>query len=70
LALAPANDAQVLPLGAFEVFEVLFQGHFVELEQKLRGGGRIVPADFVDQLTFVHGRFTFQGATYDARVDV
>lgn len=69
LALGPADDAEVFALGAFEVVEVLLKGGFVELEQKLRGGGRIVPADLIDELTFVHGRLTFRGATNGAQVN-
>ena len=52
--------------GGFEVFEVLPQRSFVKLREELRLDGDVIAADIVDELTFIHGRFTFEKRAEDA----
>ena len=54
-AAYPVGNAQLLLSGAFQMIEILPQRRRVKLRQKLRLGGGIESADFVDELTFVHG---------------
>jgi hypothetical protein len=56
----PGGDAGVALLGGFEMLEILPQGGVVKLGEKVGRDGRIVFADVVDQLTFVHGGNTFK----------
>src|SRR5688572_26208358 len=70
LAAHPAGDLGVLALGALEVLEVLLERAFVELREELRLHAEVKPADVVDQLTFIHGGFTFNSWPRSARADV
>jgi hypothetical protein len=49
----------VLALRLLEVIEVLLQRRIVELGQELGLDRDVDPADVVDELTFIHGVFTF-----------
>jgi hypothetical protein len=60
LSANPAGDANSLLLGALQVLQILFERLLVELCQKARFDGGIEPTDVIDELTFVHGVFTFQ----------
>jgi len=42
------------------MLEVLLKGRFVELCEELGLDGRVEAADVVDQLTFIHDRFTLR----------
>jgi hypothetical protein len=55
----PRRDSRVLFVSPFEMIEILLQGRFVELRQKLRRHRGVVPADIIDKLTFVHCSLTF-----------
>ena len=61
----PTGDAEVLLAGAFEVLEVLAEGGLVELGEELGVGGGVDAADLVDELTFIHGVFTFRFGVAD-----
>jgi len=55
----PAGDFEAFFLRVFEVAEVLLQRLIVELREEIRLSGLIELANAVDELTFVHGVFTF-----------
>ena len=61
-ATNPRADLQVLPLGTLEVIQVLLQRGVIELGQELRLDRDVDPANVVDELTFIHGVFTFAKA--------
>jgi hypothetical protein len=53
----------MLAVGLLKMIQILLQGLVVELDQKGRGHRRVIPADVVNELTFiVHERTTFSGA--------
>ena len=58
----------MLARGALQVLEVLLQRRFVELREKKRLDRRVVATDFVDELTFAHGLFTFARVASDAPI--
>ena len=47
-------------MGGFEVIEILLEGGIVELREEFLLGRCVEAADVVDELTFVHGVFTFR----------
>ena len=57
--MVPLMDPNLFAFGRQQVIQILLQRHLVELRQKPDGGGRIQNANFFDQLTFAHKRFTF-----------
>ncbi len=63
----PRRDSRVPVLCPFQVLQVLLQRRFVELRQEFGGGRGIVPANVVDQLTFVHDGHTFKRAVGNAK---
>ena len=53
----------MLAVGLLKMIQILLQGLVVDLDQKGRGHRRVIPADVVNELTFiVHERTTFSGA--------
>jgi hypothetical protein len=57
------RHGMMLPMGFLQMVQILPQGVVVELDQKRRSHRRVVPADVVNQLTFVvHERTTFSVA--------
>jgi hypothetical protein len=56
----PPFYLQALFLRVLQVPQILIEGFLIELEQKLGLGGLVELANSVDQLTFVHGVFTFK----------
>src|ERR1044071_7201619 len=58
-SLRPTGNMRALLLGGPKLIQILSERPLIELGQKPLLGGRIDFADFVHQLTFWHGRFTF-----------
>ena len=50
--------AEALVGRSLQRFEVLRQGLFIELLEKLRLGGDVVTTDIINELTFGHTRFS------------
>jgi hypothetical protein len=70
IVAVPTVVAEAFVAGFFQVLEVLPQGILIELGQELGLGGDVVLANVLDELTFVHGTFTFLGCKFHRTVPV
>lgn len=55
----PTPDTDDLVSRILEMVQIFRQGIFVKLRQKLCLGAGVDRANFIDELTFIHGLLTF-----------